>query len=334
MRGAAQVTRARGETRIENDIAAGDTKPTIRYNSGPKAPQTFPFMDFSPIKQVYLNGAFVAPEAARVSAFDRGFVFGDGVYEVIPVYGGRAFRLPHHLQRLEASLAAVGLGNPLTHSQWGAVFAELVRAHGGGDQSIYLQVTRGVAPRDHAFPKDTPPTVFAFSQPLKPPDAAQLADGIAAITVPDNRWQRCDIKAIALLANVLLRQQALARGAVEAILIRDGFLTEGAASNIFVVRAGRLLTPPRGPFILPGITRDLILELAHAHGVECREAAVSEAELTSADELWMTSSTKEILPITRLNDRPVGDGKPGPLQARFRQLYEDYKRAFRAGKAG
>ncbi len=133
---------------------------------------------------------------------------------------------------------------------------------------------------------------------------------------------------------MLLRQQALARGAVEAILIRDGFLTEGAASNIFVVRAGRLLTPPRGPFILPGITRDLILELAHAHGVGCAETAVSEAELMSADELWMTSSTKEILPITRLNDRPVGDGKPGPLQARFRQLYEDYKRAFRAGKAG
>ncbi|OGI44680.1 MAG: D-amino acid aminotransferase [Candidatus Muproteobacteria bacterium RBG_16_64_11] len=307
-------------------------------------------MDFYPIKQVYLNGAFVAPEAAQVSAFDRGFVFGDGVYEVIPVYGGKAFRLPHHLQRLEASLAAIGLGNPLTHAEWSAVFAELIRANSGdvqgrtsasgggmpgaaGDQSIYLQVTRGVAARDHAFPKDTPATVFAFSQPLKAPDAAQLASGIAAITVPDNRWQRCDIKAIALLPNVLLRQQALARGAVEAILIRDGFLTEGAASNIFVVRAGRLLTPPRGPFILPGITRDLILELAHAHGVDCREAAVSEAELLNADELWMTSSTKEILPITRLNDAPVGDGKPGPLQARFRQLYEDYKQAFRAGQA-
>ena len=290
-------------------------------------------MDFSPIKRVYLNGAFVTPAAAQVSAFDRGFVFGDGVYEVIPVYGGKAFRLPHHLQRLEASLAAIGLGNPLTHAEWGAVFAELIQAHGGGDQSIYLQVTRGAALRDHAFPKDTVPTVFAFSQPLKPPDAAQLANGIAAITAPDNRWLRCDIKAIALLPNVLLRQQAQARGAVEAILIRDGFLTEGAASNIFVVRAGRLLTPPRGPFILPGITRDLTLELAHAHGVDCRETVVSEAELLGADEIWMTSSTKEILAVTHLNDRPVGDGKPGPMQARFRQLYEDYKRAFRAGQA-
>ena len=290
-------------------------------------------MDFSPIKRVYLNGAFVAPAAAQVSAFDRGFVFGDGVYEVIPVYGGRAFRLLHHLQRLEASLAAIGLGNPRTHAEWREIFSELIADHGGGDQSIYLQVTRGAALRDHAFPKDTAPTVFAFSQPLKPPDAVQLANGIAAITTPDNRWLRCDIKAIALLPNVLLRQQAQSRGAVEAILIRDGFLTEGAASNIFVVRAGRLLTPPRGPFILPGVTRDLILELARVHGVDCAEAAVSEAELLGADEIWMTSSTKEILAITRLNDRPVGNGKPGPMQARFRQLYEDYKRAFRAGQA-
>ncbi len=289
-------------------------------------------MDFSPIKLVYLNGAFVAPAAAQVSVFDRGFVFGDGVYEVIPVYGSKAFRLKHHLQRLEASLAAIGLGNPLAHAQWQAVFEELVRVNTGDDQYIYMQVTRGVALRDHAFPADTAPTVFAYSQPLKPPDAMQLANGIAAITAPDNRWLRCDIKAIALLPNVLLRQQAQSRDAVEAILIRDGFLTEGAASNIFVVRGGRLLTPPRGPFILPGITRDLILELARAHGVDCAEAAVSEAELLSADEVWMTSSTKEIVAITRLNDRPVGKGKPGPMQARFRRLYEDYKRAFRAGR--
>ena len=290
-------------------------------------------MDFSPIKRVYLNGMFVAPAAAQVSAFDRGFVFGDGVYEVIPVYGGKAFRLPHHLQRLDTSLTAIGLGNPLAHAQWQAVFEELIRTNTGDDQYIYLQVTRGVALRDHAFPADTTPTVFAYSLPLKAPDAAHLANGIDAITVPDNRWLRCDIKAIALLPNVLLRQQAQSRGATEAILIRDGFLTEGAASNIFVVRHGRLLTPPRGPFILPGITRDLILELARAHGVDCAEAAVSEAELLSADEIWMTSSTKEILAITRLNDRPVGNGKPGPMQARFRQLYEDYKHAFRSGNA-
>ena len=290
-------------------------------------------MDLSPIKRVYLNGAFVAPEAAQVSAFDRGFVFGDGVYEVIPVYGGRAFRLKHHLLRLEASLAAIGLGDPLAHAQWGAIFEELISVHGGDDQYIYLQVTRGAAPRDHAFPKDTPSTVFAYSQPLKPPDAAQLASGIAAITAPDNRWLRCDIKAIALLPNVLLRQQAQARDAAEAILIRAGFITEVAASNIFIVRAGRMLTPPRGPFILPGITRDLILELARAHGIGCEETAVREAALLGADEIWMTSSTKEILPITRLNDRPVGDGNPGPLQARFRGLYEDYKRAFRTGRA-
>jgi D-alanine transaminase len=281
---------------------------------------------------VYLNGDFLPPDQAKVSVFDRGFVFADGVYEVIPAYGGRLFRLPQHLARLDNSLAAIRLSNPLVARDWQTVFTRLVEAGGGGDQSVYLQVTRGPAERDHAFPKQIAPTVFAYSQPLKYPEPAQLAAGVAALTVPDIRWQRCDIKAIALLPNVLMRQQAIEQGAAEAILLRDGLMTEGAASNIFLVLKGTLVTPPKGPFILPGVTRDLALELARAHGLACEERAVSEAELRGAEELMLSSSTKELLPITRLDGKPVGSGKPGPLHARLHALYQDYIRDFRAGK--
>ena len=284
------------------------------------------------IRQVYLNGAFLPPAEARVSAFDRGFVFGDGVYEVIPVFGGRLFRLPHHLTRLGNSLREIRMTNPLPADEWRRVFERLVEIQGGGELSIYLQVTRGVAPRDHAFPPNLAPTVFAYAAPLKYPPAEEVERGIAAITAPDIRWLRCDIKAIALLPNAMLRNQALGANAAEAILLRDGFMTEGAASNIFVVRGGRLITPPKGPLILPGVTRDLVLELARAHGVPCAEEAVSEAVLRVADEVWMTSSTKEILPITRLDGKPVGDGRPGPLHARLLALYKNYKRDFCAGK--
>jgi D-alanine transaminase len=281
---------------------------------------------------VYLNGEFIPPEQAKVSAFDRGFVFADGVYEVIPAYGGRLFRLPQHLARLDNSLASIRLPNPLTAHDWQAVFTRLVEAGGAADQSIYLQVTRGPAERDHAFPKQVTPTVFAYSQTLKYPEPAQLAAGVAAITVADIRWLRCDIKAIALLPNVLMRQQATEQGAAEAILLRDGCMTEGSASNIFLVVKGVLVTPPKGPFILPGVTRDLALELARAHGLACAERAVSEAELRNAEELMLSSSTKELLPITRLDGQPVGSGKPGPLHARLHALYQDYIRDFRAGK--
>ena len=284
------------------------------------------------IRQVYLNGAFLPPAEARVSAFDRGFVFGDGVYEVIPVFGGRLFRLPHHLARLDNSLREIRMTNPLPAAEWQRVFERLVEIQGGGELSIYLQITRGVAPRDHAFPPNLTPTVFAYATPLKYPPAEQVERGISAITAPDIRWLRCDIKAIALLPNAMLRSQALDAGAAEAILLRDGFMTEGAASNIFVVRGGRLVTPPKGPLILPGVTRDLVLELARAHGVACAEEAVSEAALRTADEVWMTSSTKEILAVTRLDGKPVGNGKPGPMHARLLTLYKEYKRAFGEGR--
>jgi D-alanine transaminase len=285
------------------------------------------------MKQVYLNEQFLPPDQAQVSVFDRGFVFGDGVYEVIPVFGGRLFRLPHHLARLEASLAAIRLRNPHTAEEWKTIFTRLMAEHGSSDQSIYLQITRGVAPRDHAFPPKVTPTVFAYAQPLKYPPAEQLAQGVAAITTEDIRWQRCDIKAIALLANVLMRQKAIEQGAMEAILVRGGTVTEGAASNIFIVSNNCLITPPKGPYILPGITRDLIVEIARANKIACEEKSFSLEALRSADEVWLTSSTKEILPITRVDGQAVAGGKPGPMHARLFALYQEYKQAFIQGNA-
>jgi D-alanine transaminase len=278
---------------------------------------------------VYLNGEFLPVERARVSVMDRGFIFGDGVYEVIPVYGGRLFRLDQHLQRLARSLAEIRLANPLSGDAWRQCLQEVVRRNGAGDQSVYVQITRGVAPRDHAFPMEVKPTVYAASSPLKPLTADLAEHGVAAVSLPDIRWQRCDIKAITLLPNILLRQQAIDQGAVEAILVRDGQVNEGAASNVFIVKAGILITPPKGPFLLPGITRDLVLELAAVHGIAHREATLTPQDLALAEEVWLTSSTREILPVTRLDQRPVGNGKPGQLWRRMISLYQDYKQSVR-----
>ena len=267
----------------------------------------------------YLNGSFLPLEDARVPVMDRGFLFGDGVYEVIPVYGGRLFRLAQHLQRLQDSLDGVRIANPLSTDAWGELLGELVKRNTGVDQAVYLQVTRGVAPkRDHAFPADTRPTVFAMSNPLPEPRNIAGEAGIHAITLPDIRWQHCNIKAITLLPNVMLRQQAIEADTAEAILIKDGHATEGAASNIFIVRNGVLVTPPKGPTLLPGITRDLILELAAGNAVPYREADIPEAELHTADEIWLTSSTREISPVVRLDDAAVGNGRPGPAWMHFR----------------
>lgn len=278
---------------------------------------------------VYLNGEFLPLAQAQVSVTDRGFVFGDGVYEVIPVYGGRLFRLEQHLQRLARSLREIRLPDPLSGDEWQKCLQEVVRRNGGGDQSIYMQITRGAAPRDHAFPKQVRPTVYVVSSPLQPMAAEIMERGVAAVALPDIRWQRCDIKAITLLPNILLRQQALDQGADEAILVRDGQVNEGAASNLFIVKDGELITPPKGPFLLPGITRDLILELAATHGIPHREAAITPPDLQAADEVWLTSSTREILPVTRLDQRPVGDGKPGALWRKMMSLYQDYKQIVR-----
>ena len=274
----------------------------------------------------YLNGEFVPRDKACVPVMDRGFLFGDSVYEVIPVYGGHLFRLEHHLSRLDNSLAAIRMANPLPHEAWRGVLRELVGQRPGEDQSVYLQVTRGPAEkRDHAIPDVVTPTVFAMTNPLGPIDPAVASDGIAAITLDDLRWQRCDIKATTLLANVLARQLAKEQGAVEAILLRDGLALEGAASNLFVFASGRLVTPPKGPLLLPGITRDLVIELAQANHIPLSEMDVQASALASADEIWLTSSTREVMPVTRLDGRPVGGGRPGPVWRRMNELYQAYK---------
>ncbi len=279
-----------------------------------------------PVSVVYLNGVWLERAQATVSVLDRGFVFGDGVYEVIPCYGGHLFHPQAHLQRLARSLEAVRIKAPLSDAQWAEVFAALLARNPGGDRSIYLQVTRGVAPRNHAFPPaEVEPTVFAMVDPITPVPAAYLRDGVAAITLPDQRWQRCDIKAITLLANVLARQQAIEAGAVEAILVRDDVATEGAASNLFMVKDATLLTPPKDHQLLPGITRDVVVTLAQQLNIHVEEVPVSLAALRGADEIWLTSSTKDILSVTRLDEQPVGSGQPGPLWQRVYRAYIDYK---------
>ena len=274
---------------------------------------------------VYLNGEFLPLSRARISPLDRGFIFGDGVYEVIPVYARRIFRLDDHLGRLERSLEGIQLANPHSRPQWSEIISELVRRSPHEDQSVYLQITRGAAKRDHAFPSGVAPTVFLMTGALSVPTPEAVDAGVVATTAADNRWLRCDLKTIALLPNVLLRQQAIDAGAVEAVLLRDGWLTEGAASNIFVVIDGVLLTPPKSHLMLPGITYDVILELAGAHGMPCEVRPVTEAELRSAQEVWLTSSTREVLAITRLDGKPVGDGRPGPLFRRMHGLFQQFK---------
>jgi len=282
----------------------------------------------------YLNGVFLPLDQAHVSVMDRGFLFGDGVYEVIPVYGGKLFRLGHHLRRLQNSLDAVRIGNPLAEEEWKSMLAQLVAGNDGPDQTVYLQVTRGVAPRrDHAFPVDSRPTVFAMCTPCQVSHEIDTEPGVAAITLADIRWQHCDIKAITLLPNILLRQQAIDANTAEAILLKDGYAIEGAASNIFIVANATLKTPPNGPALLPGVTRDLILELARANGIPCLEVDIAIEELAGADEIWLTSSTREISPVIRLDSRPVGNGKPGALWNRMIRLYQDYKEAVRQGRA-
>ncbi|MGB5540711.1 MAG: D-amino acid aminotransferase [Gammaproteobacteria bacterium] len=283
----------------------------------------------------YLNGAFLPVEQAQVSVLDRGFLFGDGVYEVIPVYGRRLFRLAHHLKRLRNSLAGVRIDNPLDDGEWARMLDELVTRNEGSDQAVYLKVTRGAdVKRDHAFPAGVKPTVFAMSSPLPGPRDLAVEAGVRAITLTDIRWQLCNIKAITLLPNVLLRQQAIDAGSAEAILINDGRAIEGAASNLFIVKNGIVITPPNSNALLPGITRDLVLELAANNAVPFREADISEAELHAADEVWLTSSTREISPVVILDEQPVGDGKPGPLWQRMSRLYQDYTSAVRRGEAG
>ncbi|MBD9360648.1 D-amino acid aminotransferase [Methylomonas fluvii] len=275
-------------------------------------------------EQVYLNGAYLPLADAKVSVLDRGFLFGDGVYEVIPAYNGRLFRLEDHIVRLNNSLSGIRLPLPHSVADWEAIFRPLLADD--RDQYIYLQVTRGYAPkRDHGFPEQIVPTIFAMCADIKP--FAGRIDGIKAITLDDTRWQLCNIKAITLLGNILLRQEALDQGSAEAILVRNGYVVEGAASNLFAVLDGELITPPKSHEILPGITRDVILELAAAHNIPYQEDIIALEALHNASEIWVTSSTREIVPVIELDGQQVGDGKPGPAWKRMDDLLQAYKKS-------
>jgi D-alanine transaminase len=275
---------------------------------------------------VYLNGQYLPLADAKISVMDRGFLFGDGVYEVIPAYSGQLFRLEDHLDRLDNSLKAIRLQNPHSREQWRNLLTPLLKKD--LDQSVYLQITRGVAPkRDHAFPQNVTPTVFAMVTGISPhsdPD-----NGVKALSMEDSRWKLCHTKAITLLANVLLRQEAVDHGCAEAILFKDGHLTEGAASNVFAVIDGILITPPKSSAILPGITRDVILEIARNNNIPCSEQAISMADIMNASEIWVTSSTREIIPVVELDSHKVADGKPGPLWKTFYKLFQEHKESLR-----
>ena len=273
---------------------------------------------------VHLNGEFMPIGEARVPVLDRGFIFGDGVYEVVPVYGRKPFRWAQHHARLVRSLGELRIDNPHDAQGWRGLVDELISRHPWNDQFVYLQVTRGVAKRDHAFPKGITPTVFAMTSPLPTVPAAQLEHGVAAISLPDQRWLRCDIKSVSLLGNVLARQSAVDAGAVECVMFRDGFLTEGSSSNIWMVKAGRVIAPPRDNRILEGIRYGLIQELCEAQGLPFEIRSVTQAEVEAADELMLSSATKEVLAISSLDGRPVGSGAPGPV---FRKLHAAYQQA-------
>lgn len=275
---------------------------------------------------VYLNGEYLPLSEARIPVLDRGFIFGDGIYEVVPVYEGHPFRLPQHLTRLKRSLAKVRIDNPLDDTGWTGLIQNLLARHPQWPyQMVYLHITRGVAKRDHGFPAaSVRPTVFAMTGPFVPPTLESIGDGLSTISLPDERWLHCDIKSISLLGNILARQTALDAHAKEAILFRDGWLTEGAAANIWVVKDGRLAAPPHDNLILEGVRYGLMEDLASRCNLPFEARRISEAEVRNADELLLTAATKEVQPITRLDGRPIGNGKPGPI---FHQLFAAYQQA-------
>lgn len=281
---------------------------------------------------VYLNGLFLPLEEARIPVMDRGFLFGDGVYEVIPVYDRQPFRLDEHLARLQDSLDGIRLANPHGMAEWRDLVTRIVQEAEWDDVGVYLQVTRGPGPRDHAFPKETRPTVFLMPLPLTAPPSSLVESGVAAITTEDTRWSRCDLKTTSLVANVLLRQLSVDAGCAETLLLRDGWLMEGSSSSVFIVKDGVILAPPKTHRILPGVTYDVVMELAELEALPHRARPIAEAELRGADEIWLTSSTKEILAVTTLDGHPVGNGQPGPIYRRMLALYQGYKHTVMRGK--
>ena len=275
---------------------------------------------------VYLNGQFLPLEEAKISVLDRGFIYGDGVYELIPVYDREPYRLAGHLARLQRSLDGIRLANPHTASEWEAIIRELIARMPFSDQGVYFQVTRGVAKRDHAFPVGVAPTVFMMSNPLVLPTAEQIERGVAVITAADERWLHCDLKTISLLGNVLARQAAVDAGAVESVFFRNGYLTEASASNVLIVKDGVVVAPPKDNLILPGITYDAAFDLAREAGLPVAVRPVSRDEALAADEMWLSSSTKEVLAVTTVDGSPFAGGRPGPMFRKMHALFQASKR--------
>jgi D-alanine transaminase len=270
----------------------------------------------------YLNGAWLPLAEARISPLDRGFIFGDGVYEVVPIYHRKPFRLAQHMTRLERSLGEVRIANPFDRNGWSSVIERIVAASPAGDQCVYIQVTRGVAKRDFAFPPGVTPTVFVMTTPFDRPGAVLRDGGVHAVTREDQRWARCDIKAVSLLGAVLARQFAVEHDAQEVVQFRDGWLTEGSSSNIWVAKGGAVAGPQRDWRILEGVRYGFMGELCTAGGIPFSERRIARAEVESADELFLTAATREVLPITRLDGRPVGNGRAGPIYRRLRAAYD------------
>jgi len=280
-----------------------------------------------PLPISYLNGEFVPLREARISPLDRGFLYSDGVYEVMPVYAGRPFRFEAHAERLTRSLAAIKMEDPHTRAEWRELFSTLITRNGGGDQYVYWQVTRGAEfGRNHAPLPNIPRTVFAFCAPLPVIQPTTLENGVECVTAQDTRWAQCDIKSVSLLANVLLRQLATDAHAAETILLRDGELMEASASAVHVVLGGVIVSPPNSRKILPGTTRSAMEEVATRAGIAYKAAPVSEQQLRTADEIWISASTREVQSVTKLDGKPVGTGKPGPLWQRIHEHWQRYKR--------
>ncbi len=281
-----------------------------------------PIMHDDPL--VYLNGALTPLSEAKIPVLDRGFIFGDGIYEVIPIYNGKMFRAEHHLARLFRSLAAIGIPNPHKREEWLALIARVLDTDAGVDQMVYIQVTRGVAPRKHSFPQATSPTVFIMSNPLVLPSAAARERGVACVSMEDLRWLRCEIKSTSLLGNVLAAQNAAEHDAIETIQFRDGFLTEASSSNVWVAKDGQLMAPPKDNLILEGIRYALIEELCAAHGIPLAARRITRDEVFGADEVLLSSATKEVLPVISIDGRTIGSGRPGPI---YQKLYAAYQAA-------
>lgn len=277
---------------------------------------------------VFLNGDWLPADQAKISIFDRGFTMGDSVYEVIPVYARNPFRLTQHLERLQNSLDATGIANPASLDNWQAIIWQAIACQAHDNQWVYIQISRGLSLRDLACPTTSTPTVLVMSNPLHTPSSQLLATGVSAVTANDNRWMRCDIKTTSVLPNVLLRQKSVQAQAAETILLRDGFLTEGTSSNVFIVKDGRLIAPPKSHLILPGVTYDVVLEIAQTHQMPHEVRPITEAELRQADEIWLTSSPKEVLPVTLLDGKPVGAGVVGAYAKQMLKHYQQFKRDF------